>query len=100
MGLIGKTVETVVEDLAFPAIVVGVGAVLLAPVLIPIGKPIAKAAIKGGFALYEKSQGIFAEVGEAFEDLVAEAKAELAESRASNELRSAAIPTEATPVSD
>ncbi|MCT7951940.1 DUF5132 domain-containing protein [Ancylothrix sp. C2] len=100
MGLIGKAVETVVEDIALPVIVVGVGAVLLAPILIPVGKPIAKAAIKGGLAAYEKSKGVFAEVGEAFEDLVAEAKAELAESHASSELRSAAIPTEATPISD
>ncbi len=74
--------EAVAEDLAFPVVAAGVGAAILAPVLLPVGKPLAKAAIKGGIVLYEKSKGIFAEVGEAFEDLVAEAKAEIAEAEA------------------
>jgi hypothetical protein len=43
--------EAVVEDLALPIIVAGVGAVLLAPVLVPVGKPLAKAAIKGSFRI-------------------------------------------------
>ncbi|MCU0516175.1 MAG: DUF5132 domain-containing protein [Oscillatoria sp. Prado101] len=70
--------EAVVEDLALPVIVAGVGAVLLAPVLVPVGKPLAKAAIKGSFRLYEKGKVAFAEVGEAFADLVAEAKTDMA----------------------
>lgn len=74
--------EAVVEDFAFPAIAAGVGAVVLAPVLLPVGKPLAKAAIKGGIVLYERSKGMFAEMGEALEDLVAEAKAEMAEADA------------------
>ncbi len=75
--------EDVVEDLGIP----GVAAIVLLPVLIPVaagkvGKPLAKATIKGGIVLYEKGKGVVAEVGETLEDLVAEAKAELAETGA------------------
>ena len=75
--------EDVVEDLGIP----GVAAIVLLPVLIPVaagkvGKPLAKATIKGGIVLYEKGKGVVAEVGETLEDLVAEAKAELAEPEA------------------
>ncbi|WP_017316496.1 DUF5132 domain-containing protein [Mastigocladopsis repens] len=74
-----------VEDAGAPGIIAGIGAVLLAPVVIPvvagIGKPIAKSLIKGGLVLYEKSRGAVAELGETFEDMVAEARAELAEGR-------------------
>ncbi len=74
-----------VEDAGAPGIIAGIGAVLLAPVLIPvvagIGKPIAKSLIKGGITIYEKSKGAFAELGETFEDIVAEARAELAEDK-------------------
>ncbi len=72
-----------VEDAGAPGIIAGIGAVILAPVVIPvvggIGKPLAKSLIKGGLALYEKSKGTFAEIGETFEDIVAEARAELAD---------------------
>jgi hypothetical protein len=37
-----------------------------------------KAAIKGGIVLYEKGRETVAEVGEVLEDIVAEAKAEVA----------------------
>ncbi|WP_017715871.1 DUF5132 domain-containing protein [Kamptonema formosum] len=73
------------EEAGAPGIFLGLGALLLAPVVIPIvagvGKPVAKAAIKGSIALYEKSKGAFAELGEVVEDLVAEAKAEIADSK-------------------
>ncbi|UKO96148.1 DUF5132 domain-containing protein [Nostoc sp. UHCC 0870] len=72
-----------VEDAGAPGLIAGIGAVLLAPVLLPvfagIGKPIAKSIIKGGIVAYEKSKGAFAELGETWEDIIAEAKAELAE---------------------
>ena len=71
--------EEVAEDLGVP----GLAAIVLLPVIIPvaknIGKPLAKATIKGGIVLYEKGKGVLAEVGETFEDIIAEAKAELAE---------------------
>lgn len=63
-------------------LVAGIGALILAPVLVPalakVGKPLAKAAIKRGILLYERSKGVLAEAGETLEDLVAEAQAELA----------------------
>lgn len=63
------------------AILIGIGAVALAPIVLPavakIGKPILKAAIKSSLNLYEKSQGVVAEAGEMFWDVVAESKAEL-----------------------
>ncbi|WP_414549366.1 DUF5132 domain-containing protein [Anabaena sp. CCY 0017] len=74
-----------VEDAGAPGIIAGIGAVLLAPILIPvvagIGKPIAKSLVKGGMVAYEKSKGAFAEMGETWEDIIAEAKAEIAEDR-------------------
>ncbi len=60
-----------------------IGAAILAPIVIPAlagaAKPLAKAAIKEGLLLSEKSKEFFAEATEVFEDLVAEAKAELAQ---------------------
>ena len=59
---------------------IGIGAAILGPVVIPVlagaAKPLAKAAIKGGLGLYDKSKETFAEVYEMVDDLVAEAKAE------------------------
>ncbi len=76
-------VEDLFEDLGVPGIAAGLGAVVLAPVLIPAvakaSKPLAKALIKGGIIAYKKSKSAIAETGEVLEDLVAEVKAELAE---------------------
>ncbi len=76
-------VEDLFEDLGIPGIAAGLGAVVLAPVLIPAvakaSKPVAKALIKGGIIAYKKSRSAIAETGEVLEDLVAEVKAELAE---------------------
>ena len=75
--------EGAVEKVGLPGVAAGIGAVVLAPLLVPavakVGKPVAKAAIKGSIRLYEKSKGAIAEAGEVLEDLVAEAKVELAE---------------------
>ena len=78
-GLLGNGLKgNVVTGLA-----IGIGAAILAPVIIPLAasifKPLAKATIKGGITLYEKGQEMVAEAGEVVEDLVAEAKAELAQ---------------------
>ncbi len=82
-------IEDIVEDLGVP----GLAAVVLLPVFIPVvagvGKPIAKAAIKGGIVLYEKGKGAIAEIGESLEDLMAEAKAELAEEQMQQTLEAA-----------
>lgn len=79
-------VENLVEDLGVP----GIAAIVLLPVIVPVvagvGKPIAKTAIKGGILLYEKGKGVIAEVGETFEDIMAEAKAELADQQAETQI--------------
>ena len=84
--------EDLAENLGVPGIAAGIGAVVLAPLLIPavakVGKPIAKSAIKGGIVAYEKAKGIVAEAGEVLEDLVAEAKVELAEEQIPKALES------------
>ena len=85
-------IEDVVEDLGVP----GIAAIVLLPVLVPVaagklGKPLAKATIKGGIVLYEKGKGVVAEVGETLEDIVAEAKAELAETQAETQVESAEV---------
>lgn len=82
MSFIGDTFEGIgglVEEFGLPGIVVGVGVLALAPVLAKTGKPVAKALIKGGIVLAEKSRGSLAEAREALEDIVAESRAELAE---------------------
>jgi hypothetical protein len=60
---------------------IGIGAALLAPVVLPalagLAKPLARAAIKAGIIAYEKGREAAAEFGEVMEDLVAEARAEL-----------------------
>lgn len=64
---------------------VGVGAILLAPVVLPVvaalSRPIAKSAMKTGVILFERGREAAAEMTEVFEDLVAEARAELDQSR-------------------
>ncbi len=78
-------ITDLVEEAGTPGIIASIGAVILAPVVIPVvagvGKPVAKSLIKGGLTLYEKSKGAFAELGETWEDMVAEARAELAEEK-------------------
>ena len=67
----------------FTGLAMGIGVAVLAPAVLPIlvgaAKPLVKAAIKGGIVLYDRSKESFAEVSEVVEDIVAEVKAELAE---------------------
>lgn len=64
---------------------IGVGAAVIAPAVIPvlagIAKPIAKALIKGGITLYDRTREAIAEGSEVLEDIVAEVKAEMEEER-------------------
>jgi hypothetical protein len=64
-------------------LVMGAAVVLLAPVILPVAggvlKSLAKAGIKGGLILFEKGKLAVEETKETFEDLTAEAKAELVE---------------------
>jgi hypothetical protein len=62
---------------------VGVGAVVLAPLVSPavarVTRPVLKSAIKGGLVVYERAKVVGAEALETIEDLAAEARAELAQ---------------------
>jgi hypothetical protein len=64
------------------SLAIGAGVVLLAPVIIPVVgsilKPLTKAIIKGGLLAYEGAKVSIAETKETFEDIAAEAKAEIA----------------------
>lgn len=79
-------------------VALGVGALILAPTVFALLKPVAKAAIKTGVVLYTKSREALAETSEQVADLVAEAKAEvLAEQHSSvntNAIASAEQPKE------
>lgn len=65
------------------AVVVGAAGVFLAPIVLPMAmgvvKSLTKAGMKTGYMLYEKGRVMAEETKETFEDLAAEAKAELAE---------------------
>ncbi len=62
---------------------VGAGAVVLAPIIIPVAgsllRSLTKATIKGGMIAYQKAKIATAETMESIEDLAAEAKSEIAE---------------------
>ena len=74
------------EVLSSPTAIVGLGAVVLAPIVLPIvtevAKPLAKAMIKEGLVMYSKAQDAIAEANDTWGDWVAEAKSELAAERA------------------
>ncbi|MBD2437715.1 DUF5132 domain-containing protein [Nostoc sp. FACHB-110] len=65
--------------------VTGIIGIVLIPILLPVvtgvGRPVAKAAVKRGLLFYEKSKEAIAEVSETWEDIIAEAKAEIGEER-------------------
>ncbi|MDA8241724.1 MAG: DUF5132 domain-containing protein [Nitrospiraceae bacterium] len=79
MGLLDNGLKgNVVTGLA-----IGIGAAILAPTVLPAvanaAKPLIKAAIKSGIIIFEKGKETASELGEVFEDIVAEAKAEMAD---------------------
>ena len=85
------------------ALVIGVSAVILVPVVGAVGslakdsavaesvsestRDLAKTGLIWGFDLVDKTQTFFAEVGETFQDLVAEAVAERNTTKANAEVR-------------
>jgi len=73
------------EDLSesfLPNALIGVGVVLLAPVLVPavaIGlRPVVKSLVKGGIVVTDKVNSMVAEAGEQLDDLIAEVRSEMA----------------------
>jgi hypothetical protein len=78
-------------------VALGVGAVVVAvaaiPVIVHIGRPFARVALKSGLLLLEKSREAIAEAGENIEDLVAEVRAEMSADRESFVAAAAAAAT-------
>lgn len=68
---------------------IGVGAVIILPLAVPILRPLAKTAIKGGFLAYQGA----AELIEGIGDLVAEAVAETERETSASALERAAKAT-------
>jgi hypothetical protein len=62
-------------------LLIGVGALVLAPLIIPVVGPVVKllvkATIKGGFVFIQKGRELISEAAETLEDITAEVKAEL-----------------------
>lgn len=63
------------------ALAVGVGALVLAPVIASVGEPVsdagnkvAKAGLVWGMEIVDNAQTFFAQAGESFQDLVAKSK--------------------------
>src|SRR5690349_8832608 len=71
-----------VKTSAVAGLAIGIGAAFLGPALLPVfrtvAKPTAKALMKAGILAYEQGRIALAEVGEVADDLLAEARAELA----------------------
>lgn len=74
----------IVDDIkggGLATVVIGAAVILLAPVVVPVvvqaARPLLKEAIKGGILCFQKGREAMAEVGEMFDDVVAEARAEL-----------------------
>jgi len=74
-------IEDVFKGNLGTSLAIGLGALILGPVIIPvvgaIVKPAAKAAIKGGMLLCKVGRKGVAEAGDFFGDVVAEARSEI-----------------------
>jgi hypothetical protein len=57
-------------------VVIGVAAVAITPIVLPLLKPALEATIKSGVTLYEKAKIAIAETSEVIADVAAEARAE------------------------
>ena len=57
-------------------VALGVATVALAPIVLPMVRPVLKATIKTGVTAFEKTKQAIAETGEILADIAAEAKAE------------------------
>lgn len=72
-------------DLAEGLGITGIVGIILLPVFLPsiggLGRPIAKALVKSGIAFYDKNKEALAELSETWDDIIAEARAEVGEER-------------------
>lgn len=72
-------------DLAEGLGITGIAGIVLVPIFLPVigsvGRPIAKAVVKSGIAFYEMNKETIEELRENWDDIIAEAKAEVGEER-------------------
>ncbi len=76
-----------------PLALIGIGAALVAPVVIPVlggaFRPVIKSAVRGYLEMTEKAKEVLGEAGEQLSDIIAEVRAEReADARAAEEARS------------
>jgi hypothetical protein len=75
--------EDIVKGNGLTTLAIGAAVVVLVPIVLPVAtalvKPVAKAVVKSGIIVYEKARETVAEVGEVGQDIIAEARAELAQ---------------------
>lgn len=92
-------IDDLIESKILAGVVVAAGAAILAPIVVPVVlgavRPVVKSAIKAGIVLYERGTEATVELGEALEDLVAEARAELRAAAPSGEGEDASSPATA-----
>ncbi|MDJ0658818.1 MAG: DUF5132 domain-containing protein [Crocosphaera sp.] len=72
-----ETLKKAYQENPNRTLAIGIGALILTPVVLPLLKPVAKATVKTGVILYQKTKGTLAEAGEVMGDIIAEAKAEV-----------------------
>jgi hypothetical protein len=88
------TIDDLLKNDTAKGVAIGLGAALAGvaaiPVIMSVGRPFARVAIKSGLLFLEKGREAIAEAGEGLEDLVAEVKAELAAEQAGFTVESAA----------
>lgn len=78
MALFENAVEVVGDSfIGVGKIALGVGALIVAPVALPVLRPVTKELVKGGLGLTRKTRSLLAEVGEQWSDLIAEARTDL-----------------------
>lgn len=74
-------IDDLLKESPLGTVAIGVGILVLAPVVLPIvgrlSKPLVKEFIKQGYLIYEKTREGLAEVAELAEDAVAEARVQL-----------------------
>ena len=58
---------------------IGLGAVVIAPLAIPMLRPLTKTVLKAGLVAYDQARVAMAELNEQASDLVAEARSEMGE---------------------
>lgn len=78
-------------------LVIGVTAVAVTPIVLPLVKPALKATIKSGVTMYEKAKVAIAETGELLADVAAEARAEVHANSHTTGLQAAVSANDSTP---